>query len=50
MIVSIFAALQLLAKTHVKRTRDKKRNDGSYKDEVAHKSPNDEADLSGSVN
>ena len=37
MIVSIFAVLQLLAKTHVESAGDKKRNDDSYKDEVAHK-------------
>jgi hypothetical protein len=45
-----FALLELLAKAHVKGARDKKRNDGSNKDEVTHKSPDDEANLSGSVN
>jgi hypothetical protein len=50
MIVSIFAVLQLLAKTHVERAGDKKCNDGSNKDEVAHKSPDDEANLTASVN
>ena len=42
--------LQLLAKTHVERAGDKKCYDGSNKDEIAHKSPDDEANLSGSVN
>ena len=42
--------LQLLAKAHVQSAEDKKRKDGSNKDEVAHKSPDDEANLSGSVN
>jgi hypothetical protein len=32
-----FALLQLLAKSHVERARDKKRNNDRYKDEVAHK-------------
>ena len=50
MAVSIFVLLQFLAKTHVERAEDKKRNYGSNKDEVAHKSPDDEANLSGSVN
>ena len=37
MIVSIFAVLQLLAKTHVEGARDEKRNDDSCKNEIAHK-------------
>ena len=37
MIVSIFAVLQLIAKTHVEGARDEKRNDDHNKDEVAHK-------------
>jgi hypothetical protein len=32
-----FAPLELLAKTRVHCARDKKRNDGSDKDEIAHK-------------
>lgn len=50
MAVSIFVLLQLLAKAHVQSAEDKKRKGGSNKDEVAHKSPDDEANLSGSVN
>ena len=44
-----FVLLELLAKTHVERPGDKKRNDDPYKDEIAHKSPYDQANLSGSV-
>jgi hypothetical protein len=45
MIVSTFTVLQLLAKTHVESACDKKRNYDPYKDEIAHKSPYDEANL-----
>jgi len=48
-IVSIRFLLELFAKAHVKRTEDKKHDDNSGKDEIAHK-PDDGADLSGSVN
>ena len=36
MIVSIFAVLQLLAKTHVEGAHDKKTDDSPDKDYVAH--------------
>jgi hypothetical protein len=49
MTVSI-ALLQLLAKAHVQGTRNEKRNNDSYKNEVAHNKPNDGRNSSGSVN
>jgi hypothetical protein len=37
MTISILRLLQLLAKMHVERARDEKRNDDCNKDEVVHK-------------
>jgi hypothetical protein len=37
MIVSIFAVLQLLAKTHVQGARDEKRKDDACKNEIVHR-------------